>query len=159
MEPLLREELAQRELVPVRFAFSGVTIPDVGKLEALASIHVRFDMAPLNDAETGPRDFAQRCDALRALSGALACSIEGPLLGVEEKAPIEQEAIAEAVRNAYVGAEAAAAVMEYQVEGVQEVDVLALEWRTESRAESATPDFRRVACEARVKVTYTIESL
>ena len=84
----------------------------------------------------------------------MACDLEGPFLGVEERAPVEQAAIAMATENAYPHAEAVASVMTADIAAVEKVTVVDVAWNRDPATRTTQPDIRHVTCTAKVKVSY-----
>jgi len=158
-ETKVRDALAKAKLIPLQLVFSGIAIPDTTKLEVYATLWLRFTSVVFNDQENGPRQFAALCDKMRAFAESMDCSIKGPIIGVQDQGLYEDHTVGEAVRNAYSAGEAAAAVMDAELTGVVGVEVLSIEWRADNTPDNDRPDFKRLDCTARVRVSYAFAAL
>lgn len=153
-ESALRKELANRKIAPGSLDFSNLAVPSAAKLETFRSARLRFSMVPFKGGDEEVQQFAKLCDAILATAWALQCTVEGPILGVEDTKPVEQAAIARATAKAYVPAEAVATAMSTRIVGIDHVSVEAVTWNKDPHTKAHQPDLKRVTCTAKVKIWY-----
>ena len=120
------------------------------------AVTLKFSMAGLVGGETGAAKFGALCDLLNVLGEKLLCRVSEPDLVVAEGRRIIQEAVQEATRQAFTAASGAAAALGVDIRTVERVKVRSVEWNNPPNTEATYPTIERVACTARVTVTYTL---
>lgn len=170
LEDELRAGLEARELSPrvlmsdlrigaVSLKSSAARLPSVEPSAASVSARLQFTILGYSTAENGPAQYAALVDKVRAVAKELDCGIEGPFLRVLDAKPVEAEAVAAAVENAYAPAEGAARVMRSQIVAVEHVDIRSIGWNSEPGQRESPGTLSRIACTARVLVSYVYDSL
>ena len=152
--PKIQAELESRQLI-AELTLPGVSLPDMHNNEAHVSAKLRFSLAAINSAPNAPQEFVVLCEKVLALAAALRCEAEGPGLGADDAAPIEQAAVALAAERAYPLAESAAQLMGANLVAVDKLIVEKIEWNKDPENKGQQPTLRSVSCTAQVKVIYT----
>ena len=158
IEDLILEACEALDLAPLDVKASAQSIEDVDDLRVTRTVRLRFAARVMGNAEESRRHFAWLCDRNRALATELACTLEGPFLGVNERERIEQSALTRAMENAYPLAQRAAAEMQSTVTSVQEADIAEVIWNDDPNWRGPQPEYGRVTCTVRVRMVYTIGS-
>jgi len=153
-EEQVRDALAEHDLSPTYVVFSGLSLNDINRIEFHQSVCLRFRAANFAIPEKGPTMFAALTDQIAALARQLECGVEGPSWDMEEKGSLEEEAIIQAMENAYPSAKAAASAMNAHIMSVERVEVQSIEWNRDPETRAQQPDLQRVTCTARVQIAY-----
>jgi len=155
-EGALRRALDDAGMKPADLVFESAAIPDIMIKEARASARLRLSAAVFSSPESGMRDFAAFCDTIDTIARKLECQPEGPFLGVENTESIEEAAIGRATEKAYPAARAVAQILNGQIVAVDRVSIESVLWNNAPDTNASLPSIRRIACTARVQVTYTL---
>jgi uncharacterized protein YggE len=153
-EEQVQDAIAEHDLSPSHVVFSGLSLKDVNRIEFHQSVCLRFPAGSFAIPEKGPTTFAKLTDQIAALARQLECGVEGPSWHVEKKEALEEEAIVQAMENAYPSAKAAASAMNGHVLSVERVEVQSIEWNRDPETRAQQPDLQRITCTARVKIAY-----
>ena len=153
----LRDTLDELELTPGDLRMSGIRIADAEGTQASIIARVQFAFVPNSTPDERARALASVTDRLRRAVSTLKCSAAGPYFGVDEREPVEQEAVARATENALYKADSVASLMNASIVAVEQVTVLDVEWgQPPSDEHWDAADTRRLACTARVRVVYRL---
>lgn len=155
-EPNLRKYLTEVEL---HFSDLAVQAPTVGGLEDISvtvTAELQVPLMTLASAEEANGHFGKICDKMRALVEKFGCTLQGLRFDTNDRKAILKSAVAGATENAYAAAEAAANALALPIHSVDSVEVLEVKWDTEPDPQKNTVTLRRIACTAKVRVTYTL---
>lgn len=155
-EKKLRERLKEAGLHPIAVSVSAPAVTSVDQKTVCVAAKLTFAAGPFTQPDTGPKEFAQLCDGLATIAGALGCTVSGPLMDTPEKQPILRDAIAAAIANAYPGAETAAETLGTAVYEIVKIEILEVTWNHSEVPGITFPTLRNISCTARVKVIYTL---
>ncbi len=156
IEGQLREFFANRESRPVT---TDIYPPHVASLEegrSKVTVELRFSMAGLMGGETGAAKFGGLCEEIKVLGKKLVCGVSEPAMVIAEDSVTIQEAVHEATKQAFTAASGAAAALGAEIRTVERVKVLEITWNDPPDTEAIYPNIERVACTARVRVTYVL---
>lgn len=153
-EPKLREQIDEQALSTKQLSFSSVIIPTANSRDVSVQARLRFSTVAFTANTDGLLEFARLCDKVSEMAKTAGATLEGPEFGVDTPAAVEQAAVGRAIEMAYPNAEAAAAIMRGQILAVDRVTILSVTWGKAAEQASTQSDVRRVACTAKVRVTY-----
>jgi len=156
LEDRILEVCDTLDLAPMDIKASAQAIEDVDNLEVVRTVRVRYAARIMGSAEDSRRHFAWLVDRNRALATELACTLEGPFLGVNERERIEHSALTRAMESAYPLAQRAAAEMKSAVTSVHEADIVSVIWNDDPNWRGPQPEYGRVTCTVTVRMAYTI---
>lgn len=147
------------ELTPLDVKVSAQAIPDVNTLTIHRSIRIRYPARIIGSDEDSRQYFAWLCDTNRILAAQLTATLEGPILGVNDRDRVMQSALTLAMERAYPLAERAARDMQSAVVSVHEAEVTEVIWNDDPNWRGLQPEYGRVTCTVRVRMAYTIGGL
>lgn len=153
-ERTLRGEIEKRELPGSTLDVYGPVIPDVNVSSVYVRATLRCGVPRMEAPAEGTSRLAQLYEAIRACASGAECGVTGPVASVRDKRLVEQAAIGKAIENAYPKAEGAARVMNAQIVSVEHVVIEEVAWGVPPEPWVPFPDLKRLACRARVTVTY-----
>lgn len=158
LEDRVLEACEALDLSPMDVKASAQAIGDVDRLEVVRTVRLRYSARVMGSAADSRRHFAWLCDRNRALATQLGGTLEGPILGVNERERIEQSALVRAMERAYPLAQRAASEMQSAVTSVHEADIVKVVWNQDPNWRGPQPEYGRVTCTIKVHMAYTIAS-
>ena len=156
VEANLRERMATQELRTSELEVAGPALSAINEKIISVAARARFPMNTYSAPETGPGQFAQLCDKMKALAEHFTCLISGPEFLPANKDRMAAAAVTAATENAFPVADAAANALKNAIYAVDTLRVEEIRWGHAPDAKIPEPNLSRVACTARVKVIYAL---
>lgn len=157
-EARLRTALEEANLKPLELSVGGLLLAEIDLVKtAIVAATIRFDTAPLSNAESPAKELAARVDQINSVAATIADGkITGPTFEAADPQAAEQNAISRATENALYRADAVATLMESRIYAVQSVRIRDVQWLTSETAASAAqaPSLQNITCQASVEVEY-----
>ncbi len=153
----LRRRLIEAETNPISLEAAAPTVIDLYSNHVQASVRIRYPASPYLHPESGLRNFSQLCDIVLEAAEHFDSDLVGPIMHVENKDPVIRRAIADAVADAFMAADAVASSMHATVYAVDTVQVLDITWNESPGAQAPEPTLRQATCTARVRVVYSLQ--
>lgn len=152
----VRAALDLRELPLISVEAAAPAIPDVPDNLVIASATVRIGLVGLGSGDSADVEFAKICDAIAEVAAEIECGVAGPFIVPGDRDALIRSAVAEATENAYPICDALAVTLKTSVYAVDSVRVDSIAWNLPGERGAFRPSIHRIACTAKVLVTYSV---
>jgi len=156
-EPMLRAAMTEHGLSASQVTVGAAAVSDTNEYTMYRSAQLRFSIAPYSTGDKGAIQFGALCDNVLAAAASVGAVVEGPTLTSDDERNVTRRAIAAATANAYPAGESVAEALSGGIVEVAQVQVVELVWNPDENTLRGLPTLQRIACRARVEVTYTVE--
>lgn len=151
-ESRLRETLNNNKLYPTEVEAVPPYVSSLPDGEVTASVRLQFVLPRLGNTIDRVTQTTQLRRTLNNMAETMQFQYTEPVWTVDNPQLMEKEAVDLATENAYFLAEAAANSLDNNIDRVDSIEILGVEWNiTEGH-----PNMNAVSCTAKVKVVYVL---